>query len=233
MTPERWKQVDQLLQEAMERAPAERAAFLVDACGGDDDLRLEVKSLLDLGELAEGFFETPPADVAADWLAAKESRAGQMIGHYRIKRRLGAGGMGVVDLAHDTQLGRPAALKLSQTSLTQDAARVRRFRQEARAASALNHPNILTIYEVGQADSTAGDAHFIATEFIARLYIGLGDKEQAFVWINKAFDEQSDQLVFIGGIDPVAAVTPGCVHNQRGSIRTSLHIGIAQPLRET
>src|SRR5262249_25771973 len=166
MTPERWNQVDQLLQDAMEREPAERAAFLAEACGGDDELRLEVESLLIWGERAESFFETPPADVAADWLAAKESRAGQMIGHYRIERRLGAGGMGVVYLAHDTQLGRPAALKLLQNNLTQDAARVRRFPPEARAASALHHPSILTIYEVGQADSTAGDAQFIAAEFV-------------------------------------------------------------------
>src|SRR5262249_26052001 len=81
-------------------------------------------------------------------------------------RRIGRGGMGEVYLARDTQLGRPAALKLLQPKLTQDAARVRRFRQEARAASALNHPNILTIYEVGQDDSTAGGAHYIAAEFV-------------------------------------------------------------------
>ncbi len=105
-------------------------------------------------------------DVAADWPAAKDPRAGQMVGHYQIERQLGAGGMGVVYLAHDTRLGRPAALKLLRPDLTQDPERVRRFRREARAASALSHPNILTIYEVGQADSTAGDGHFIAAEFV-------------------------------------------------------------------
>jgi len=105
-------------------------------------------------------------DVAADWLAANGPPAGRMVGHYQIERRLGAGGMGVVYLAHDTRLGRPAALKLLRPDLTQDPERVRRFRREARAASALNHPNILTIYEVGHADSTAGDAHFIAAEFV-------------------------------------------------------------------
>ncbi|HEU0179692.1 MAG TPA: protein kinase [Blastocatellia bacterium] len=106
------------------------------------------------------------ADASIDWLAAKDPRAGQMVGHYQIERQLGAGGMGVVYLAHDTRLGRPVALKLLRPDLTQDPERVRRFRREARAASALNHPNILTIYEVGQADSTAGDAHFIAAEFV-------------------------------------------------------------------
>jgi eukaryotic-like serine/threonine-protein kinase len=106
------------------------------------------------------------ADVAADCPAAKDPRVGQMVGHYQIERQLGAGGMGVVYLAHDTRLGRPAALKLLRPDLTQDPERVRRFRREARAASALSHPNILTIYEVGQADSTAGDGHFIAAEFV-------------------------------------------------------------------
>jgi serine/threonine-protein kinase len=165
MTPERWKQVDQLLQEALVRDSAERDAFLAEACGADDELRHEVESLLGFHDRAENFIETPPSDIAADWLA-EESRAGQTIGHYRLIRRIGRGGMGEVYLARDTRLGRPAALKLLHSSLTRDAARVRRFRQEARAASALNHPNILTIYEVGQADSTAGGAQFIAAEFV-------------------------------------------------------------------
>src|SRR5215475_6209617 len=166
MTPERWKQVDQLLQEALGRDSAERAPFLAGACGDDGALRREVESLLGFHERAETFIETPPSDMAADWLAVQESRAGQTIGHYHLIRQIGRGGLGEVYLARDTQLGRPAALKLLQTSLTQDAARVRRFRQEARAASALNHPNILTIYEVGQADLSAGGAHFIAAEYV-------------------------------------------------------------------
>ncbi|HKQ72247.1 MAG TPA: protein kinase [Blastocatellia bacterium] len=166
MTPERWKQVDQLLQEALSRDSAERAAFIAEACGADDELRVEVESLLGFHDRAENFIETPPSDMAADWLAAKESRAGQTIVHYQLVRRIGRGGMGEVYLARDTRLERPAAIKLLQTSLTQDAARVRRFRQEARAASALNHPNILTIYEVGQDDLPAGGAHFIAAEYV-------------------------------------------------------------------
>jgi serine/threonine protein kinase len=166
MTPERWKRVDQLLQEALGRDSAERAAFLAEACGADDELRHEVESLLGFHDRAENFIETPPSDIAADLLAVEESRDGQTIGHYQLIRRIGRGGMGEVYLSRDTRLGRPAALKLLHTRLTRDAARVRRFKQEARAASSLNHPNIITIYEVGQADSTAGGAHFISAEFV-------------------------------------------------------------------
>src|SRR5262245_3530310 len=166
MTPERWKQVDQVLQDALERGPAERAAFLVDACGGDEELRREVESLLGLHERAESFFGTPPADVAADWLAAKEWSAGQTIGHYHLIRQIGRGGMGEVYLARDTRLERQVALKLLPPRFTEDAERVQRFRQEARAVSALNHPNIITIYEIGEAATASGGAHFIATEFI-------------------------------------------------------------------
>ncbi len=166
MTPERWKQVDQLLQEAMERAPAERAAFLAGACKGDDELRREIESLLVFHERAENFIEAPPVEVAADWLNAKESRAGQTIGHYQLIRQIGRGGMGVVYLARDTRLERQVALKLLPSRFTEDAQRLQRFRQEARAASALNHPNIITIHEIGEAETESGVAHFIAAEFI-------------------------------------------------------------------
>src|SRR5437588_1245136 len=89
-------------------------------------------------------------------------QAGTHFGRYEIRSPIGAGGMGEVYLAHDAQLDRPVALKLLPSDVTQDADRLRRFQQEARATSALNHPNILTIYEIGEADGT----HFIATEFI-------------------------------------------------------------------
>src|SRR5881296_3614587 len=88
--------------------------------------------------------------------------AGKRLGRYEIRSLLGVGGMGEVYLAQDTQLRRPVALKLLPPELTRDEERLRRFKQEAFAASALNHPNILTIYEIGQ----EGDVHFIATEYI-------------------------------------------------------------------
>jgi serine/threonine-protein kinase len=166
MTPERWKQVDQLIRDALDRGPAERGAFLAEACGGDDELRREVESLLGFHERAENFIETPPAEVAADWLAVKELRAGQTIGHYQLIRQIGRGGMGEVYLALDARLERQVALKLLPPRFTEDAERVRRFRQEARAVSALNHPNIITIHEIGAAATESGSVHFIATEYI-------------------------------------------------------------------
>jgi serine/threonine-protein kinase len=173
MTAERQQQVKALFQEACERAPGERAAFLEAACPADAELRREVASLLEAYEQLGDFMRRPA--LAADdrddersaelWLL----EAGQVFGHYRIERKLGAGGMGVVYLARDTRLERPVALKLLHSRFTRDRERVRRFQKEARAASALNHPNILTIYEVGQADAAAGGAHFIAAEFVEGL----------------------------------------------------------------
>ena len=115
-------------------------------------------------EQAESFIETPASDVAADLLAEDQPGlvAGQMVGHFRIASVLATGGMGEVYLADDTRLGRKIALKLLPPQFTVNADRVRRFEQEARAASALNHPNIVTIHEIGQTDSL----HFIATEFV-------------------------------------------------------------------
>ncbi len=110
--------------------------------------------------------DTTPADQTKPIAPPAELQPGRMIGRYRIERRLGAGGMGVVYLAQDTRLGRPVALKLLPSNLTNDTARVHRFQQEARAASALNHPTIITIYEVGQTAPEDGGAYFIATEFV-------------------------------------------------------------------
>src|SRR5262245_523137 len=172
MTPERWKQIDQLLQDALEREPAERDAFLAEACGDDGELRREVESLLGFHNRAESFIEAPPAEMAAALLAEKESRAGQTIGHYEIIRKIGRGGMGEVYLALDARLGREVALKLLPPRFTEHNQRVQRFRQEARAASALNHPNIIIIYEIGKASTESGSVHFIATEFIEGRTLG-------------------------------------------------------------
>jgi len=164
MKAERWKQVNDLFQSTVDRAPGERAAFLDEACHGDEGLRREVESLLTSYERSENFIELPAFEVAPELVTNAKAGAlvGKVIGHYRIESLIGVGGMGEVYLARDERLGRKAALKLLPDSLTTDGTQLSRFKNEARSASALNHPNILTVYEIG----AEGDRLFIATEFI-------------------------------------------------------------------
>jgi eukaryotic-like serine/threonine-protein kinase len=164
MNAERWKQINDLFQSAVERAPEERAAFLDEACHDDEDMRRDVESLLASHERAENFIEVPAFEVAPELVTDDSAGAlvGKVIGHYRIESLIGVGGMGEVYLARDERLGRKAALKLLPKSLTMDEAQLSRFKNEARTASALNHPGILTVYEIG----AEGDMQFIATEFI-------------------------------------------------------------------
>lgn len=156
MTTEKWQIIETLFHDALACAPGERAAFLLEACD-DDRLRREVLSLLASFDQASDFMETPPIESATDQPA---SATGRRIGHYEVLSLLGVGGMGEVYLARDSRLDRHIALKLLE--LTEDQSLVQRFEREARAASALNHPNIITVYEIG----SSGDAHFIATELI-------------------------------------------------------------------
>jgi len=164
MKTERWQQISSLFKSALERADDERAAFLAQACADDDSLRREVESLIACHERAGVLIDEPAAQIMAELLInhQTEQLIGCTLGQYQIISQLGAGGMGEVFLARDTELGRQIALKLLPAHFTADAGRMRRFRQEARAASALNHPNILTIHEIGEIDSR----HFIVTEFI-------------------------------------------------------------------
>jgi serine/threonine protein kinase/Tfp pilus assembly protein PilF len=164
MKAERWEKVIDLFQSALERAPEERAAFLDETCHDDEGMRREVESLLTSHECAENFIEVPAFKVAPE-LATNDSAdalVGKLLGHYRIESLIGIGGMGEVYLARDERLGRKAALKLLPDNLTIDEAQLSRFKNEARTASALNHPNILTVYEIG----AEGNVQFIATEFI-------------------------------------------------------------------
>jgi serine/threonine protein kinase/Tol biopolymer transport system component len=203
MEPERWQAILRTYEAALERDPAEREAFLDEACAGDEERRREVASLLAFEGSEEHFIDTPALEVAARALALaadddtfqtgsdaegktsdhyrmlqkpgtgsdasasdepKRSKgaAAQTVGHFRILSELGKGGMGEVYLAEDQKLRRKVALKVLAREFAGHQDSRRRFEQEARAASALNHPNIVTIYEIGQAD----DMHFMATEFV-------------------------------------------------------------------
>ena len=157
MTPERWQKVKELFQAAQDRPPADRAAFLADACDGDEELRHEVETLLASSEKEGSFIDSPAYAAAATLLVddAAELKRGETIGAYEIASFINRGGMGEVYLAHDRRLGRKVALKILPSSFTRNQERLRRFEQEARAASALNHPNIITIYEIakGRIDS--------------------------------------------------------------------------------
>ncbi|HEU0176046.1 MAG TPA: serine/threonine-protein kinase [Blastocatellia bacterium] len=171
MRPERWRQIDRLYQSALERDATERGAFLDGVCGGDEELRREVESLLAAHEKAkeaEDFLNQPAMQVAAQVIADDQAQSPtpRKLGRYQILSLLGRGGMGEVYLAEDPRLGRKLALKLLPQEFTLDRERVRRFKQEARAASGLNHPNIITIFEIDQIQTEAGGVHFIAAEFI-------------------------------------------------------------------
>jgi serine/threonine protein kinase len=164
MTPERWQQIDQLFKAALACERPQREEFLAAKCVGDEPLRREVESLLSSLDEANDFIEVPAGDVAAELLGTHQTalEPGQQIENYRIVRPLGSGGMAEVYLAEDVTLKRNVALKMLHPHFTVNPDRVRRFEREARAASALNHPNIVTIYEIRQSGATP----FIATEFV-------------------------------------------------------------------
>jgi serine/threonine protein kinase/predicted ATPase len=157
MTPEVWRRIDELVQAALDLPPEDRAAFVDSQCGGDAGLRRVVASLMSHESNVSGSLESLAIDDAA---ASIEE--GRTIDHYRVIRKIGQGGMGSVYLAEDTRLGRKVAIKVLLKDDTRNEDLVRRFTQEAKAASALNHPNIITIYEIGEADSS----QYIVTEYI-------------------------------------------------------------------
>jgi serine/threonine protein kinase len=164
MTPAQLQTIKKIFHGALDCEPDKVTAFLETACQGDEVLRYEVDAFLTAHRNAGNFIEAPIAGLAANIIEKGQAGLliGQTIGHYKISEPIGTGGMGDVYLATDIVAGRKAALKLLPLRFTGDAARLKRFQQEAHTVVALNHPNILTVYEIGEDHSI----HYIASELI-------------------------------------------------------------------
>jgi len=168
MDPNRWRRIEQLYHDAVARPAAERAAFLADACRGDEALRRDVQALLDVPTAAHQPLSAPALALASPDLAGPllpsdaAPLTGQPLGSYRLQERIGAGGMGEVYRARDLRLGRDVALKILPAAFTDDPDRVARFEREARILAALNHPHIAAIYGVEK----QGSLHALVLELV-------------------------------------------------------------------
>jgi serine/threonine protein kinase len=164
MSPDRLKEVEEIFHAVLEIPPPERLAFLRRSCGNDLELLAEVQSLLSYEDNVDSLIDAAPKSLVVEVFGDENGSdlIGKRINQYQIEKKLGEGGMGIVYLATDTRLERKVALKLLADEFARDKTRRNRFFQEAKSASALNHPNILTVHEIGEFEGT----HFIVTEFI-------------------------------------------------------------------
>jgi serine/threonine protein kinase len=164
MNRDKWQKAKEIFDAALKLDPNGREQFLAEASAGDEELHREVESLLANSDENISFLEKPAVgEVAEIIINQKETgRINQIFGRYKILKLIGAGGMGEVYLAQDIKLHRKVALKLLPENIIADNERLRRFEQEAFAASGLNHPNILTIYEFGEENGV----HYLAAEFV-------------------------------------------------------------------
>lgn len=211
MNAERWQKIERIFHAALQAEPSRRGTILEDSCAGDESLRREVESLLAHHENAGSFIETPAfatAEASPDSDRSSSSGTparfapGTVVGQYRVLEGIGAGGMGVVYKAEDTKLGRVAALKFLPESAASDESALERFQREARAASALNHPNICTIYDIEEYQGHP----FIAMEYVD----GRSLKDHV---LGRALDEEEIAKLGIQIAEALAAAhSKGVVH---------------------
>ena len=194
MNPERWREIERLYHAALERPPRDREVFLLSECRNDDSLRIEVQALLNRGESADDFLEEPAAAIAARMVTDPSPTVltGVRLGTYVVQAPLGAGGMGVVYRALDTKLNRPVAIKFLSEKLADPAAR-RRFQREARTASSLNHPHILTVHDAGD---------FVGRQYLVTEFIDGGTLRD---WAKEKHDWRQTIELLIGVADGLAA----------------------------
>jgi WD40 repeat protein len=200
MNPERWHEIDKLLSEALSREPSQREGYVEHACAGDAELRREVRVLLEAHDRAGSFMEKPAVEAAGS--SSPPSLIGRKLGPYTIVSLLGRGGMGEVYRARDTRLGRDVAVKVLPEELAGSPERLQRFEREASAVAALNHPNILTIFDVGSHDG----APYVVTELLE------GETLRSFVSRNSPTPRQILSFAVQAARGLEAAHSKGIIH---------------------
>ncbi len=229
--PERWRRIEALLDEMFERPAGERRAFLDEACAGNPELRAQMEALLTADEEAGGFLATPAHQAAAELLADTSGEAAPLadreLGPYRLVREIGSGGMGVVYEAEDTRLRRRVAVKLLPPELSRDRGAKQRFLREARAASALDDPNICTVHDVGEHD---GQLYIVMAyyegetlkERLARGPLPVSEARQVAIEVARALARAHEAGIVHRDIKPANVMLTG-----RGKVKV-LDFGIAK-----
>jgi serine/threonine-protein kinase len=229
--PERWQRIEALLDEMFERPAGERRAFLDEACAGNPELRAQMEALLTADEEAGGFLATPAHQAAAELLADTSGEAAPIadreLGPYRLVREIGSGGMGVVYEAEDTRLRRRVAVKLLPPELSRDRGAKQRFLREARAASALDDPNICTVHDVGEHD---GQLYIVMAyyegetlkERLARGPLPVSEARQVALEVARALARAHEAGIVHRDIKPANVMLTG-----RGKVKV-LDFGIAK-----